>query len=154
MRLRSCVLLLGSVFIATGCLARSGGAPSPQNADRDQAATVKAREALEELIRLYPTSEYAEKARAELAIVIDRLAEHEFVVGRFYQRYGVPGATVARIEGLLKNFPGYSGTDAALYYLGLAYIDLARPEDAATTFARLREEHPESRYVRKASKQG
>ncbi|MBP9143974.1 MAG: outer membrane protein assembly factor BamD [Thermoanaerobaculia bacterium] len=125
-----------------------------ERADRDQAATVKAREALEELIRLYPTSEYAEKARAELVIVIDRLAEHEFVVGRFYQRYGVPGATVARIEGLLKNFPGYSGTDAALYYLGLAYIDLARPEDAATTFARLREEHPESRYVRKASKQG
>jgi hypothetical protein len=42
MRLRSCVLFLGSVFIATGCLARSGGAPSPKNADRDQAALVQA----------------------------------------------------------------------------------------------------------------
>ena len=120
-----------------------------ERADRDQAATVKAREALEELIRLYPTSEYAEKSRVELETVVDRLAEHEFIVGRFYQRYGVPGAAASRIEGLLKNYPTYSGKEGALYYLGLAYIDLARPEDAQTAFARLREEHPESRFLRK-----
>ena len=120
-----------------------------ERADRDQAATVKAREALEDLIRLYPTSEYADKARTELATVVDRLAEHEFVVGRFYQRYGVPGAAATRIEGLLKNYPNYSGKDAALFYLGRAYVDLARPEDAEATFARLREEHPDSRYLRK-----
>lgn len=122
-----------------------------ERADRDQAATVKAREALEDLIRLYPTSEYAEKSRAELETVVDRLAEHEFIVGRFYQRYGVPGAAATRIEGLLKNYPNYSGKDAALFYLGRAYTDLARPEDAAATYARLREEHPDSRYLRKIS---
>ncbi|MEO7794982.1 MAG: outer membrane protein assembly factor BamD [Thermoanaerobaculia bacterium] len=120
-----------------------------ERADRDQAATVKAREALEDLIRLYPTSEYAEKARVELEIVVNRLAEHEFVVGRFYQRYGVPGAAATRIEGLLKNYPNYTGKEAALFFLGRAYVDLARPEDAQATFARLREEHPESRYLRK-----
>lgn len=123
-------------------------------ADRDQAPTVKAREALEELIRLYPTSEYAEKSRAELEIVVDRLAEHEYVVGRFYQRYGVPGAAATRIEGLLRDFPSYSGKDAALFYLGLAYLDLARDQDAAAAFARLREEHPESRFNRKVPEQG
>ena len=81
--------------------------------------------------------------------VVDRLAEHEFVVGRFYQRYGVPGAAATRIEGLLKNYPNYTGKDEALFYLGRAYLDLARPEDATATFARLREEHPESRYLNK-----
>lgn len=125
-----------------------------ERADRDQAATVKAREALEELIRLYPTSEYAEKARLELEIVVDRLAEHEYIVGRFYQRYGVPAAAALRIEGLLKDYPAYSGKDAALYYLALAYGDLARPEDAQAAFARLREEHPESRFTRKIPGQG
>jgi outer membrane protein assembly factor BamD len=124
-----------------------------ERADRDQAATVKAREALEELIRLYPTSEYAEKSRVELETVVDRLAEHEFIVGRFYQRYGVPGAAATRIEGLLKNYPTYSGKDAALFYLGRAYADLARPEDAQATYVRLREEHPESRYIRKIPEQ-
>ncbi len=125
-----------------------------ERADRDQAATVKAREALEELIRLYPTSEYAEKSRVELETVVDRLAEHEFVVGRFYQRYGVPGAAATRIEGLLQSYPKYSGKDAALFYLAKAYVDLARPEDAQATFARLREEHPDSRYVGKIPSQG
>ncbi|MEO8276150.1 MAG: outer membrane protein assembly factor BamD [Thermoanaerobaculia bacterium] len=123
-----------------------------ERADRDQAATEKARTALEDLVRLYPTSEYAEKAQAELVQVVDRLAEHEFVVGRFYQRYGVPGATVTRIEGLLKNYPNYSRMDGALYYLGLAYRDLKRPEDARTAFARLREEHPDSHYTGKIPK--
>lgn len=120
-----------------------------ERADRDQAATVKAREALEDLIRLFPTSEYAEKAREQLAGVVDRLAAHEFVVGKFYQRYGIPGAAAARIEGVLKNYPNFSGMDEALYYLGLAYTELARPEEAAAIFARLREEHPDSRYLRK-----
>jgi len=44
MRLRSCVLLHGSVFIATGCLVRTGGSPRPQDAARDQAALVQAAE--------------------------------------------------------------------------------------------------------------
>ncbi len=120
-----------------------------ERADRDQAATVKARIALEDLIRLYPTSEYAEKARAELVTVTDRLAEHEYIVGRFYQRYGVAGAAATRIEGLIRDYPKYSGMDAALYYLALAYRDLQRADDEKATFARLREEYPASRYTSK-----
>ncbi len=120
-----------------------------ERADRDQAATVKARTALEDLIRLYPTSEYAEQARVELEKVLDRLAEHEFVVGRFYQRYGVPGATVTRLEGLLKAYPKYSGMDSALYYLALAYGDVKRSDDAQATFSRLRQEYPASRFIAK-----
>lgn len=120
-----------------------------ERADRDQAATAKARTALEELIRLYPTSEYAAKSQEELVKVIDRLAEHEYVVGRFYQRYGVPGATVKRLEGLLKDYPDYSGKDAALYYLGLALRDLKRSDEARAAFSRLRQEYPESRFTTK-----
>lgn len=123
-----------------------------ERADRDQAATAKARTALEDLIRLYPTSEYAEKARAELKTVVDRLAEHEYIVGRFYQRYGVPGATVARIEGLLKDYPDYSGMDGALYYLGLAYRDIKRTDDEQATFSKLRAQYPESRFTSKIPK--
>lgn len=44
MRLRVRVLLLGSVFLATGCVARSFGSPRPQKADRDHAALVQAAE--------------------------------------------------------------------------------------------------------------
>ena len=59
-----------------------------------------------------------------------------------------------RIEGLLKDYPAYSGKDAALYFLGLAYRDLDRQEDAQAAFARLREEHPESRFTHRIPGQG
>ena len=58
--------------------------------DRDQNVTRKALEAYQELIRLYPTSEYAAQAQEQMNVVLDNLAEHEFVIGRFYMRYGAP----------------------------------------------------------------
>ncbi len=118
-----------------------------ERADRDQAATQKARAALEDLIRLYPTSEFADTARAELATVVDRLAEHEYLVGRFYLRFGLPGASVTRFEGLLKNFPEYGARDKVLLNLGLAYRALKRSDDAQATFSKLRDEFPDSKWV-------
>ena len=58
--------------------------------DRDQTVTRKALEAYQELVRLYPTSEYAAQAQEQIEVVRANLAEHEFVVGRFYLRYGLP----------------------------------------------------------------
>lgn len=115
--------------------------------ERDQAATVKARLALEELLRLFPTSEYAPMAREKLIVVLNRLAEHETMVGRFYLRYGLPSAAATRLEGSLKNFPEATNQDRALYFLGEAYIKLDRSDDAQATWSRLRSEYPESRWT-------
>lgn len=119
-----------------------------ERADRDQAATHKARAALEDLLRLYPTSEYAETARAELVTVTDRLAEHEFLVGRFYLRFGLPAASALRFEGLLANYPTFSERDKVLLHLGLAYRELGRADEAQSTFSKLRAEHPGSRWLK------
>ena len=117
--------------------------------DRDQKATYKAREAFEELLRLYPTSEYAEQANSGLAKVNDNLAEHEFLVGQFYLRFGLPLATVERLEALLERYPTYRKKDAALWTLATAYDRVQRPADATKTFAKLREEYPQSAWVAK-----
>jgi outer membrane protein assembly factor BamD len=117
--------------------------------DRDQSPTHKARVAFEDLLRLFPTSEYAAPAREELVRVMDRLAEHEFVIGRFYLRYGAPSATVTRIEGMLKNFPDYTQKDKALFHLAQAYEKLARDDDAQATWSRLRTEYPQSEWTAK-----
>lgn len=118
--------------------------------NRDQSATYKALQAYQELVRLYPTSEYAIEAEAKIDQVRNRLAEHEFVVGDFYLRYRYPTAAAGRFENLLERFPEYDARDKALYHLGLAYsrsrnrekYDLAEP-----TFERLREEYPESEWA-------
>lgn len=121
--------------------------------DRDQEATRKALVALEDLLRLYPTSEYAEEARTDLAKVKKNLAEHEYMVGRFYLRYGLTPAAIARLEGLLENFPDYDEKAKALYNLGLAYRKAKRADDAQATFSRLRDDFPESEFIKKIPEQ-
>lgn len=116
--------------------------------DRDQQTTVEAQAAFEELLRLYPASDAAEEAEAGLEQVRSNLAEHEFVVGKFYLRYGLPIAAVRRLEGLLEGYPEYEERDKALLHLALAYRTLGRKDEAQATVSRLKEEHPDSRWIR------
>src|SRR5580698_7630250 len=51
---------------------------------RDQGRTEKAIAALEEVVRKYPTSEYAVSAKAKLEAARDQLAGREMNVGRYY----------------------------------------------------------------------
>lgn len=117
--------------------------------DRDQASTEKALTAFEDLLRLYPTAEYAEKAHAEITRVRSNLAEHEFQVGRFYLRYGLPGAAASRFEGLMAKYPDYASRDKVLLYLGLAYRGTKRADDAQATFSKLKTEFPSSPWLKK-----
>lgn len=117
--------------------------------DRDQAASAKSLLAFEELLRLYPTSEYAERASEEIRRVRRGLAEHEFLVGRFYLRYGLPIAAVGRLETLLTRYPEYPERDKALLHLGLAYQALQRADEARETFSKLETEFPQSPFRRK-----
>ncbi len=115
--------------------------------DRDQAANRKAVSAYEDLLRLYPTSEYVAPARQGLEKVRASLAEHEFLVGRFYYRFGLPAAAAARLEGVIDQYPQYPERDKALYVLGMVYLELARPDDSQATFARLRNDFPASKWA-------
>jgi outer membrane protein assembly factor BamD len=116
--------------------------------DRDQTVTRKSLEAYQELIRLYPTSEYATRAQEQLNVVTANLAEHEFVIGAFYLRYGVPQAAVNRFEYLMQNYPKYSAMDKVIYNLGRAYQRVRKPDEAKKAFDRLRTEYPNSKLVR------
>jgi outer membrane protein assembly factor BamD len=118
--------------------------------DRDQTTTRKALAAFEDLLRLYPTSEYAAQARDKINQVRDNLAEHEFLVGQFYFRFGLPKAAAARLEYLLATYPEYSHKDKVLYYLGRSYLKGAQPTEAAQAFKRLRAEFPDSPYTHEA----
>lgn len=121
--------------------------------DRDQEVTRKALAAYEDLLRLYPTSSYAEQAGPQIEAVRSSLAEHEFVVGRFYLRFGMPGAAASRLEGLLADYPAYAGRDKALLHLGLSYRKMQRKDDAQAAFSRLRAEHSGSPWIAEIPKE-
>jgi outer membrane protein assembly factor BamD len=122
--------------------------------DRDQSATENALAAYQELIRLYPTSDYVAPAREKIGEVRERLAEHEFTVGSFYYRRGLQMAAIDRFEWLLEAYPDYDQRDKVLHYLGLAYAKSRNPEHsgkADDVLERLRREHPDSPYVTRPS---
>ena len=118
--------------------------------DRDQSATMDARSAYRELIRLYPTSQYAEEASEKLDAVEENLAAHELLVGRFYYKYrNYPGA-ILRLENLIENYPSYSNLDEALYFLGMSYRESRSAKGlgkALAAFERLHDEFPDSPYA-------
>ncbi|MDP9122518.1 MAG: outer membrane protein assembly factor BamD [Acidobacteriota bacterium] len=116
--------------------------------DRDQTVTRKSLEAYQELVRLYPTSEYAARSQEQVGVVTASLAEHEFLVGRFYLRYGVPLAAAQRFEYLMATYPQYGAKDKVIYHLGLAYTRMGKAEEAQKAFDRLRTEFPKSPLVK------
>lgn len=136
-------------FKIAACLAARSERP-----DRDQKMTHSAIAALEELLRLYPTSDYVADARQQMRELTDQLAAHELVVGKFYNRYGGVGicpAAIARFEHLQEHYPQYAAMDEVLYELAVAYEKCLRGGEAAETLTDLRRRFPESQYLDKAA---
>ena len=137
-------------FKVAACLAARSERP-----DRDQKMTYAAIESLEELLRLYPTSDYVTEAKQQLRELTDQLAAHELVVGKFYNRYGGTGicpAAISRLEYLQENYPTYAGMDEVLIELAMAYEKCNRAADATESLADLRRRFPESEYLADAEK--
>jgi outer membrane protein assembly factor BamD len=118
-----------------------------ERSDRDQNVTHQALTAFEEVLRLYPTSEQAGKAKERVIELRGRLAEHEFNVARFYLRYGLPQATASRLQRLLSDFPEYGNKERVYFMLGIAKEQLHKPEEADEWFGKLREEFPQSDLI-------
>ncbi len=137
-------------FRVASCLAKRVEKP-----DRDQKVTRDALQAFEELLRLYPTSEYLPEARQEIQVVTDRLAAHELVIGDFYTDFygqGICLATINRLQSLPEQYPTFSQMDAVHYHLGIAYRRCRRQDDADREFETLRRDYPDSQYVGKMQK--
>src|SRR5512138_750254 len=84
--------------------------------------------------------------------MLDLLAEHEFLVARYYYNRGAWSAARSRFEGLFAAYPDYSGMAKALYWAGMTERRLGRDEDARVLFERLRRDHPGSRLLGKLPK--
>lgn len=96
--------------------------------DRDPTFAQKARQAFENLIANYPDSDPVPYAKEELAVTLNRLANHELGIARFYLRTDRPAAARTRLEQLRRDYPGTPSAQAALFDLGRA---LERTGDAA-----------------------
>lgn len=118
--------------------------------DRDQAITLQAQRALNELIRRYPNSRYSADARIKLDLVNDHLAGKEMEVGRFYERAGLWLAAQLRFRRVIDNYQTTSHTAEALYRLTETSLSLGLPEEAQRYAAVLGANYPGSEWYAKA----
>ena len=67
--------------------------------------------AYEQLINLYPKSEYLSEAQSRINDLKELLAEHEYVIGQFYSRNKRFEGALWRFEYIQENYPEYSKID-------------------------------------------
>src|SRR6201987_5641804 len=81
---------------------------------RDQGRTEKAISALEEVIRKYPTSEYAVSAQSKLEGARDQLAGREMAVGRYYMDKRDYTAAINRFKTVVTQYQTTRHVEEAL----------------------------------------
>ena len=76
--------------------------------DRDLSDIHEALAAYQQLINLYPNSEYMQEAHSKLNDLNELLAEHEYVVGQFYFKNKRYVGALWRFENIRDNYPNFS----------------------------------------------
>ena len=117
---------------------------------RDQKGTDQALQALEEVVRRYPASEYATAAKQKLEVARDQLAGKEMVIGRYYlDRKDFPGA-INRFKIVVTRYQTTRQVEEALMRLTECYMALGIAPEAQTAAAVLGHNFPDSPWYKDA----
>jgi outer membrane protein assembly factor BamD len=117
---------------------------------RDQTATYETISALNDVILRYPDSAYAHDARIKLRLANDRLAGHDMVVARFYEKQHLYAAAVGRYQDVVSNFAQTSYAPEALERLVEVYLELGLPDEAVRAASVLGYNYPGSVWYQTA----
>lgn len=116
-------------------------------AEKDQTATKNAIVTFRNLLKLYPDFDKADEITRHIKTALDRLAEQEVKIARFYLRTKEPVAAQKRFEYLRKRYPDYIAPENLYFDVGEAYLELDDRDTAIKVFDRMKEHYPESKYL-------
>ena len=119
---------------------------------RDQGRTQRAIEALEEVVRKYPDTEYAVSAKKKIEVARDQLAGKEMMVGRYYLEQRNYAGAINRFKVVVTRYQTTRHVEEALYRLTEAYMALGVVPEAQTSAAVLGYNFPESSWYKDAYK--
>lgn len=119
---------------------------------RDQERTEKAMRSLEEVMRKYPDTEYAESSRKKIEIARDQLAGKEMMIGRYnLDRRNFTGA-INRFKAVITQYQTTRHVEEALMRLTECYMALGIVNEAQTAAAVLGHNFPDSPWYQNAYK--
>ncbi|MBY8827064.1 outer membrane protein assembly factor BamD [Hephaestia mangrovi] len=119
---------------------------------RDQKITQQALDSLNELIRRYPDSRYAQDARLKVDLVKDHLAGKEMEIGRYYEKRGQWLAAALRFRRVVDGYQSTTHVPEALMRLTETYLELGVPDQAKQAAAVLGANYPGTWWYQRAYK--
>lgn len=111
---------------------------------RDQATTIQAKNALQQVVRRYPDSDYARDARLKLELTHDHLAGKEMDIGRYYLFENQQLAAIGRFKNVVRDYQTTSHVEEALHRLVEAYVSLGLILEAKMVGSVLGHNYPNS----------
>ena len=119
---------------------------------RDQDLSQKAIEAMGEVVRKYPDSEYADDARRKMEIATDQIAGKEMQIGRYYEERHEYLAAINRFRTVVEEYQTTRHVEEALHRLTEAYLALGIVPEAQTAAAVLGHNFPDSEWYQDSYK--
>ena len=117
---------------------------------RDQGRTERAMQALDEVVRKYPGSEYAVAAKRKLEVARDQLAGKEMDTARYYQKRRENIAAINRFKVVITQYQTTRHVEEALMRLTETYMALGVVNEAQTAAAVLGHNFPDSPWYKDA----
>jgi len=111
---------------------------------RDQKITAEALRALTEVVRRFPTSDYARDARLKIDLTNDHLAGKEMEIGRYYLKQHEYLAAINRFRIVVESFQTTTHVPEALHRLTESYVALGIIDEAQSAAAVLGHNYPGS----------
>jgi outer membrane protein assembly factor BamD len=115
---------------------------------RDQERAEKAINALEEVVRKYPESEYATAARKKIDMARDQLAGKEMEIGRYYMNKRDFIGAINRFKVVVTQYQTTRHVEEALERLTEAYVSIGLIDEAQTAAAVLGHNFPDSQWYK------
>ena len=112
--------------------------------ERDQEMTRRALAALDDVVTLFPSTNYARDARLKRDLTLDQLAGQNMTIGRWYQRQGYYQAAINRFNTVIDDYQTTTHVPEALHRLTEAYVALGLRDQAQASAAVLGYNYPGS----------
>ncbi len=119
-----------------------------QDVTRDQRRTQEALTELEQVVRKYPDSEYADQARQRMQVARDQLAAKEMEIGRFYLKDRNFIGAVNRFKVVVTQYQTTRHVEEALARVAECYMAMGIVNEAQTAAAVLGHNFPQSEWYK------
>lgn len=113
---------------------------------RDQKMTEQALQALSEVVRRFPGTDYARDAALKVDLARDHLAGKEMEIGRYYEKRGYYLAAINRFRRVIELYQTTTHVPEALLRLTECYLALGVTDEAQTAAAVLGYNFPGSEW--------